>query len=105
MNRIFLCACFLLFTAAVYPQDQLSVFGSDRPESGQRIVWTGSGYYLLLQTEDEVGGQNGVLVKLSADESIDWSRAFGTPGRDLVTDLEGYQDGSFVCFIRIAFTT
>jgi gliding motility-associated-like protein len=87
----------LLFCSSFgFAQSDIPVLGTDRPESGQRIIWHNNAFYLLLQVQAEIGGENAVLLKLDADGSLLWARAVGTPGRDLVNDLAPHQDGVLV---------
>ncbi|MEQ8706285.1 MAG: gliding motility-associated C-terminal domain-containing protein [Phaeodactylibacter sp.] len=86
----------LFCTSLVFGQSEITVLGTDRPETGQRIIWHNNAFYLLLQVQAEIGGENAVLLKLDASGSMLWARAVGTPGRDLVNDLAPQQDGVLV---------
>lgn len=79
-----------------FGQTDIQVLGTERPETGQRIVWHNNAFYLLLQVQAEIGGENAVLVKLDSSGNMLWARAVGTPGRDLVNDLAPHQDGVLV---------
>jgi hypothetical protein len=50
------------------------------------------------------GGSDIILVKLNADSTIAWAKAFGSAGEDVATDVEFDQDGNIILVAKFSGT-
>jgi hypothetical protein len=88
-----------LISTSIIGQNFYRSYGSEGNDYGQSIELSpDSGYVVVGATEGlGAGATDGYVIKLDALGNMEWSRTYGGPNIDWITDIKSVSDGYVMC--------